>query len=62
MSRWSPEEDSSILQTIQLLEEEPKYKELVEYHNKQFNKSRTELKYSKFMSKVYSILKTSMTS
>ena len=39
MSRWSPEEDSSILQTIQLLEEEPKYIELVEYHNKQFNKS-----------------------
>jgi len=52
MSRWSPEEDSSILQTIQLLEEEPKYIELVEYHNKKFNKSRTELTYKGRVNKI----------
>ena len=40
MSRWSPEEDLCILEIIQTLNEEPNYIELVEYHNKQFNKTR----------------------
>jgi hypothetical protein len=52
MSRWSPEEDLSILETIQLLSEEPKYSELVEYHNKQFNKTRTEQTYKSRVNKI----------
>jgi len=52
MSRWSSEEDLSILETIQLLSEEPKYGELVEYHNNQFNKTRTELTYKARVNKI----------
>jgi hypothetical protein len=52
MSRWSSEEDLSILETIQLLNEEPKYGELVEYHNNQFNKTRTEITYKARVNKI----------
>jgi len=52
MSRWSSEEDLSILETIQLLNEEPKYGELVECHNNQFNKTRTELTYKTRFNKI----------
>jgi len=52
MSRWSPEEDLNILETIQLLKEEPKYAELVEYHNKQFNRTRTEQTYKTRVNKI----------
>ena len=52
MSRWSSEEDLTILETIQLLSEEPKYGELVEYHNKQFNKTRTEQTYKARVNKI----------
>lgn len=45
MSRWSKEEDANILQNIQVLEEEPNYFNLVEYHNELFNTNRTESTY-----------------
>ena len=52
MSRWSSEEDLDILEQIQLLNEEPKYEELVEYHNNKFNKTRTELAYKARVNKI----------
>ena len=52
MSRWSSEEDLDILEKIQLLNEEPKYGELVEYHNDKFNKTRTELTYKARVNKI----------
>lgn len=52
MSRWSPEEDLCILEIIQTLNEEPNYIELVEYHNKQFNKTRTDKTYKARVNKV----------
>ena len=56
MSRWSPEEDLSILETIQVLSEELKYTELVEYHNRQFKKTRTELTFKSPVNKIAGLL------
>lgn len=45
MSRWSVEEDNNIIEVIKLLDDEPNYVELVEYHNKNFNTKRTDIAY-----------------
>lgn len=52
MSRWSKEEDSNILQNIKVLEDEPNYVDLVEYHNELFNTNRTEQTYKARVAKI----------